>query len=320
MMFGIFSAMTVHADTGAKFSVATNNNSMQTDPKLPYFDLKMQPNTETTLSVNIYNRSGKTAKFTAWVNKATTNNNMVIDYSSREITKSPKLASALNMYKMVEPKSRLVTVPAHGVKRVNFKLKMPKKSFKGRLLGGIYVRKQISKRVKSGFTNRFNFAVAIVIRQSNPRVKPQLNLKKVALNKSILQRSIQATIENTSAAYLTSVQTEAKVYLKKKPQKIILDRKQADRSVASNSTFKFDVPLEKQTLNPGKYVLDLKFVSKNPKRTWHWKTMFTINKRSTVVKTTQQSNWWIWLIVLIVLIIISLYLWWRKRRQYENKH
>ncbi|TLQ04221.1 DUF916 domain-containing protein [Pediococcus stilesii] len=128
---GVISPRAIQADSGAKFSVSINNNSQQIDPQLPYFNLNMQPNSETNLSLNIYNRSKKAAKFTVWANKAITNNNMIIDYSARKITKSPNLPSTLNIYKMISPKVQNIQVPANGTKKIAFKLKMPDQQFNG---------------------------------------------------------------------------------------------------------------------------------------------------------------------------------------------
>lgn len=320
---GVISPRAIQADSGAKFSVSINNNSQQIDPQLPYFNLNMQPNSETNLSLNIYNRSKKAAKFTVWANKAITNNNMIIDYSARKITKSPNLPSTLNIYKMISPKVQNIQVPANGTKKIAFKLKMPDQQFNGRLLGGIYVRKQIEKSVKSGFTNRLNFATAIVIRQNNRQVKPELNLNKVRINNLNWTRTVEAGTQNVSKTYLSHVKTAAKIYPAKNPKKIVIRQKLDNRSIAPNSSFNYQLPLKNQKLKPGKYILDLKFISKKPDQIWHWKRSFVITSKNVQDVTIQHNNHlWIWIlfIALVLVIVLALYLWWRKWRRYENKH
>nr|WP_276528149.1 DUF3324 domain-containing protein [Pediococcus stilesii] len=181
----------------------------------------------------------------------------------------------------------------------------------------------MEKSVKSGFTNRFNFATAIVIRQNNRQVKPELNLNKVRINNLNWTRTVEASTQNVSKTYLSHVKTAAKIYPAKNPKKIVIRQKLDNRSIAPNSSFNYQLPLKNQKLKPGKYILDLKFISKNPDQIWHWKRSFVITSKNVQDVTIQHNNHlWIWilLIALALVIVLALYLWWRKWRRYENKH
>lgn len=310
------------ADTGAEFSVTINKNSYQADNSKPYFYLKIPPKTATMLSLNIINQSNRVNNYTVTANRALTNSNMLIDYSPMKAVAGSHLSKDLDFNNFISPKKLSVQVKAHSSKTIKLNLKMPAKRFEGIILGGIYVRKNITQKIKNGYTNRFNYVTPILLKQNNNKVVPSLKLRKVSFATQNLTSTVNVNLSNVNKAYVDDLKTHAKIYRQSKKDKVIIDDKQINRSVAPNSDFVYQVPVSGQSLKPGTYVLDFKVISTKEAKEWHWIRTFKVSpenaqKAATVSYKRMGVPNWIWTLLglLLLILLILVYLLLKKRRK-----
>ncbi|WP_196498344.1 DUF916 and DUF3324 domain-containing protein [Lacticaseibacillus paracasei] len=310
----------------SSFSVTTNQNTYQRNTELPYFDLLMGPGKTTTLSVNVINNDEATHRYTISINRAVTNTNTIIDYGQTKSEPMVGLNQKFNMTSIVSPRTQKITIPGHQQKVVKFKVTMPKITLKGVLLGGVHVRQEIEKKEESGYTNRFNFVTTLLMRQSNKSTKANLRLNKVSVTTNNIG-VINASLTNTTAAYLTDLTIKSSLFNANNSEKVIAESKQKARSVAPNTKFNYQLPLRKRKLKSGHYILDLTIVSKKTEQTWHWRQTFTISDKDAndVMRITEYyvpTPWWIWVLIglgVLLLLILLLILWLLfKRRKHDN--
>ncbi|WP_169302744.1 DUF916 and DUF3324 domain-containing protein [Lacticaseibacillus paracasei] len=310
----------------SSFSVTTNQNTYQQNTELPYFDLLMEPGKTTTLSVNVINNDVATHRYTISINRAVTNTNTIIDYGQTKSEPMVGLNQKFNMMSIVSPRTQKIAIPGHQQRVVKFKVTMPKITLKGVLLGGVHVRQEIEKKEESGYTNRFNFVTTLLMRQSNKNAKANLRLNKVSVKTNNIG-VINASLTNSTAAYLTDLTIKSSLFNANNSEKLIAESKQKARSVAPNTKFNYQLPLRKQKLKSGHYILDLTIVSKKTEQTWHWRQTFTLSDKDAndVMRITGYyvpTPWWIWVLIglgVLLLLILLLILWLLfKRHKHDN--
>ncbi len=329
LLLALSRATLVKADTTneSSFSVTMNANEYQRSDKVSYFDLQLPQGKKTTISVNIINNDDQPHNYTATINRAVTNSNTIIDYSSTTEA-MVGLEDQFNLTKMVTTPEQKVTIAAQQKKEVSFEITMPKESLKGVLLGGVHVRQEVESKVSNGYTNRFNFVTTLLMRQSNAEVKADLNLNKVSA-KAANVGVINANISNKTSAYLTDLTTTGILYNKDNEDKALLTSKQTSRSIAPNTNFDYQLPVGSRALKPGRYILDLTIISKKTNQTWHWRETFTISDKDTksialVTGYHAPTPFWVWLLIglvslLIFLLIVLLILLFKRRKNKEVK-
>lgn len=310
-------------DTGAEFSVNTLQNENQVDQNEPYFDLKLNPNQKTDLAVNVINDSDDEQTFTVMANDALTNSNLIIDYSPFKNSKKQLVNPKIGFSAISSPSKQKVTVPAHSFKKVTIKVQAPSDKFDGTILGGIYVRKELKSMVKNGYTNRFNFATAVVInRNGGKSVKiPDLKLKKASFKSDDMNNQVIASLQNSSNVYQTKLKTETKIYKQGNSSKPLVNQTNDDRSIAPNTKFDYTIPLNKAKVGNGKYILDLTITNPKTGKVWHWKEPFEVSRTDSVkanpyVKTVKTIPfiYWVYAVLLLLIVILLLVLIFKKKK------
>ncbi|QEA53820.1 DUF916 and DUF3324 domain-containing protein [Loigolactobacillus coryniformis] len=308
------------------FGVETNLPDNQLTKNVNYFDLKLDPGQQQTISVTITNSTNKEVKLKPEVNAATTNLNGVVEY-----TKTKTKADASRRYSLadyVRPEQRTVTVPAQQKKQLNLKVTMPRSQMNGVIAGGLRLQDQNATKQTAesskGTTvqNQYAYIIGIVLHQNTKTVTPQMKLGKVAASQVNYRNVINTTLRNVTATYINQLTVKAKIY-RQGSQKISYRQTNKGMQMAPNSQFAFPVRLNGQPLKAGKYTLDLVATSKDHK--WHFKHNFTIagqqatklNKRDVTIKP--DYTWLYTLIGAVVLILLIGVLWFFNRRKLKAK-
>lgn len=307
----VFFGQKVQADDGgADFSVTRDQPAAQVDSNKTYFDLKIKQNQTSNFKITISNDSDTSNDFTVSANNARTNQNLIIDYSPMKNQKKYLVNSNYNFQKIVSPTQTKVTIPPHSSKQVEFQAKMPAEKFNGEVLGGIYVRKEIKKYVKNGYTNRFNFVIPVLIHEDSPKHSPKLKLEKADFDASPLNNQIQVALKNSNLGYATGVSVEAKVYNQK--NKMVTNVKNNLRAIAPNSKFTYIIPMDNKKIKSGKYTLDLTINDPKDNKEWHWREKIVVSQKKAIQsnKTFKQIMavpiWYYIFAGLLLLIIILL--------------
>lgn len=302
------------------FSVNTVIPSNQIDREKTYFNLKMAPKQEQDVTVTLKNNIKKDITIEIGVNTAKTNTDGVVEYSESNIKKDSSLKYDISKV-VTGPGS--VVIPASSSKDVTFHISMPDNAFNGILLGGLTFQQKSSEILQSkasgtSVTNEYQYAVAMLLKENDTVVQPNLNLIQVKPDQLNSRNVITAEIQNDQAVLLSKVSVDAKIYSKggKKP---VYTSIKHDMQIAPNSHLTYPVSLNGTEMKPGEYTYHMKVTgeSNNRSKTWQFTKQFKIEAKKAkalnqsdvdVNANTNNTNWVYPLIALVLLVIVIILL------------
>ncbi len=288
-----------------RFSVETEIPENQIDKTKTYFDLMMKPDQEQILKVRAANSTDENLVIDVSVKSATTNSNGVIEYGE-SLTALDKSAPAdLSEIIQLKDGGESVELPAKSEKVDETKDKQKENT------NGLAIE------------NRYAYTVAVLLRENETVVQPELSLEKVEPTQRNARSVISATLLNHEAAYLQSMKVTANVK-NKKTNNVILEKEQEDMQMALNSIFNFPIPYEENEMEAGTYVLAMTVEGSGKK--WQFTKEFTIskeeaktfNEKDVTVKKTESKLIYLLIGLLILLLIICLFIILRLKKQ-KNK-
>ncbi len=323
LSFILFSGTAVVADN------KDSNMAFDVEPKLPenqmvkdlsYYFLKMEPGKEQDIEFTIKNNDENEGTFTVALNRARTNPNGVLDFSSHGEKKDKTLKVDFEDVATIENAD--ITIPAKSKKVVKVSLKMPKESFEGVILGGIYVTKKIDENqddkkdkeeTSVQFQNRMAYALNVMIQEKSPyEGKPDLKLKKLEPTLVNQHSTLVATFQNPMPNLLFDLSVKAEVLKKGQKDKPLEKKDQADIKLAPNSEFHYQIDWSDDKFEPGDYVF--KAVAISGEDNWVFEEPFTIKKdeannlekNRVSFKDTEKKTNLIPIIVILILVIVIL--------------
>ncbi|WP_246574097.1 DUF916 and DUF3324 domain-containing protein [Leuconostoc miyukkimchii] len=303
------------------FSVNTVIPDNQIDKSKTYFNLKLVPDQQQDIIVTLKNDTKKNITVEIGVNPAKTNSNGVVEYGKTNIKNDNSLTYPIS--DVVKGPSSLV-LPAGSSKNVTFHITMPKESFDGILLGGLTFQQKSSEvnqsdsKKNTTIQNEFAYAVAILLRENDKVVKPNLSLISVKPGQENYRNVINAEIKNNQAVLLSEVKVDAKVYAKNSKKPVYTSIKH-DMQIAPNSLFRYPISLNGTEMKPGEYTYHMKVTGKsnNQSKTWQFTKQFKIEAKKAkalnqsdvdVNANTNNTNWVYPLIALVLLVIVIILL------------
>ena len=288
-----------------RFSVETEIPENQIDKTKTYFDLMMKPDQEQILKVRAANSTDENLVIDVSVKSATTNSNGVIEYGE-SLTALDKSAPAdLSEIIQLKDGGESVELPAKSEKVDETKDKQKENT------NGLAIE------------NRYAYTVAVLLRENETVVQPELSLEKVEPTQRNARSVISATLLNHEAAYLQTMKVTANVK-NKKTNNVILEKEQEDMQMAPNSIFNFPIPYEENEMEAGTYVLAMTVEGSGKK--WQFTKEFTIskeeaktfNEKDVTVKKTESKLIYLLIGLLLLLLIICLFIILRLKKQ-KNK-
>ncbi|NSO75941.1 DUF916 and DUF3324 domain-containing protein [Enterococcus faecalis] len=285
-----------------RFSVETEIPENQIDKTKTYFDLMMKPDQEQILKVRAANSTDENLVIDVSVKSATTNSNGVIEYGE-SLTALDKSAPAdLSEIIQLKDGGESVELPAKSEKVDETKDKQKENT------NGLAIE------------NRYAYTVAVLLRENETVVQPELSLEKVEPTQRNARSVISATLLNHEAAYLQSMKVTANVK-NKKTNNVILEKEQEDMQMALNSIFNFPIPYEENEMEAGTYVLAMTVEGSGKK--WQFTKEFTIskeeaktfNEKDVTVKKTESKLIYLLIGLLLLLLIICLFIILRLKKQ-----
>ncbi|MFC6171500.1 DUF916 and DUF3324 domain-containing protein [Loigolactobacillus jiayinensis] len=326
LILGLFTWLQPAAASELTFGVETNLPDNQVTKNVNYFDLKLAPGAQQTISTTVTNLTDKAVKLKPEVNAATTNINGVVEYTKVKAKADTTLRYSLADY--VKPEQKTINIPAHQKTAVKLNVTMPAGKFNGILASGLRLQDvnalDAQKKATKGTTvqNQYAYVIGIVLHQNTQAVTPQLKLGQVAASQVNYRNVINATLRNVTATYVNQLTVKAKIYTRGS-QKVKYQQTNKGMQMAPNSKFAFPVRLNSQPLKAGKYTLDLVATSKG--RKWHFTRNFEIdgtkaaklNKRDVTIKP--DYTWLDTLIGVIILVILIGIFWFISRRKLKAK-
>ncbi|WP_334329768.1 DUF916 and DUF3324 domain-containing protein [Companilactobacillus sp. HBUAS59699] len=313
-LLGIFfDSQTVQAEN-LNFSVSATQADNQIDKKITYFDLLVKPDQGQDLTIKIQNTDSQENKYRVSINRAGTNRNGVIDYSTHGVALDKSLNPKLNLESLV-PAPTTVKVPANSTKEYTFHLNVPKKSFSGVILGGVRVQKvqdDDNKKSKGvSIVNQYAYVIGLQLQSNQDYVAPNMKLLNVKAKQYNGRNYINAYLQNPKPTIMHDLSIKARVNTKGTKDKILSTTKKM-MTMAPNSNFGFPIETNGKTLKSGKYTLILDATAEKGKYHWHFSRDFAVtNKQAskldkTSVDTHSEPNYFMWIVIAIIVILILL--------------
>lgn len=259
-------AVTVFSFGGASqasefnFAVTPKIPKNQVDKEKSYFDLLLKKGEKQTLEVELRNDTDKEVEVSTTINSATTNINGVVEYGANGLKPDKSLTYNLKDYAKAPEKVKL---PKKSKEVLKIELSSPDKDMPGSMVGGITfkeVSKEKEKKNKDAgglsIKNEFSYMVAIVSRQNEDKVKPNLNLTKAFPGQVNARNVINANLQNDKPAFINQLKLNTKITKRGKDAALYETTKEG-MQVAPNSNFDFPTPLEGQELKAGKYTMHI---------------------------------------------------------------
>lgn len=298
------------------FSVKAIPSDHQLDKTQTYFDIRVEPDTTEVLEIELKNNTENEITVLINANTAITNGNGVIDYSKVEPEVDSSLVHEFSKMADVEPE---VTLKGSETKKVEIPVKIPKESFDGIVLGGLYFTQKESGEQKTEqagvqVKNNFSYVVGVRLSETDAELKTELNLLSVVAGQTNYRNTILAKLQNPQPHILNNMNVEAYIYSAGNTQDAIYFDKKENLAMAPNSAFNYSISMNNNAFKPGKYVL--KMTVKTKGETFEFDQEFTITAEESkefndnAVELVELESQWprylIWIIVALVTVIIGL--------------
>ncbi len=328
------------------FAVTTTPPNSQIDKNITYFDIKLDPEQREELSVDLRNDTDNEVKIGISLKSATTNSNVVVEYGENLIEKDDSLMIDLEDH-VTYPET--VTLAPNSNETIVFQVTMPKTAFDGVLAGGITF-KEISENEQNenneqglSIKNEYSYVVALLMRQTENEVAPNLVLHEVEPGQINARNVILSTLQNDQKTYINQVNIQTKI-TKKGSDAVLYEENKERLQIAPNTRFAFPTSLNGAALEPGDYrIIATIFANEDEegefiretenepikyKNYWELEKEFTIDRqvaRELNAKdvTIPEDHTWIYLLigVLLLVLVVLLILWliWRKKKNEEKE-
>lgn len=288
------------------FYVSPNYNKNQ-NKESSFFDLLVQPNSKQNIGVTVYNTSKEDSNYTIEVVQSSTNKNGVIDYTDTKIKPLESAPFELEKQASYEKKLKLL---AGEKKQIDITLSIPDKPFKGEVLGGVNVTKELSKKEKSPqLSNQYSYVVGLRIREGIENNERDLSAGKAKPVVSFGKQGVTVPILNNQANSMGKLTIESVL---KRDGKEIKRETYKEREIAPNSVYPYSLSWDKQDYIPGNYQLSI-VVTDAQSHKWSFNKKFDLKakevkevKDAAVHPSKEDYSWLWWLIGLFILIILLL--------------
>lgn len=297
----------------------------QINKNISYFDLKVEPEQEQTLSLDVSN-TGKTTKrikvepVNSWTNQE---GKIVYEPSSTNYATDKTLKYSFNT--LFKEKSQLLVIKPGEKKEAKFTLQVPKTPFEGVILGA-FSAKMVDEKEEStdSITNKMQIVKAVVLRENEKEEKPKFSINKVKPSIVDSQKAVTVNIQNMSPVIITDMKINAKVYKEKS-----LKNEQAKRiekvQMAPNSNFDFPILFNTSNLEVGNYILKVSINYKNKTETFNKKfkinknSLYQLENESDLISKKSNSFIYIYIIIFILLLFLIGYIFFYKKKKKKKK-
>lgn len=312
----VYADVVLASDTSPNFSVSTIPNKYQKkDPG--YFDLDLlKVGQKTTLKMKIVNNSNEITIFDVDIMDAMTNSNLILDYSGQNL--SNQTLSGLKLSDYVFARTPIITVKPQSSVEASFDVVMPKEKFEGQIIGGIYLKKHMTKNQK-GTRNAFGYVNTVILRSGKQSLQAEPKIIKARYLSRNKVPTVEGTIKNTIQAYANMM--DVKESITDNRGKIVESKNYEARAVAPKSQSDIYFQLE-NPLEPGKYHFNIEFKTQD-KKIIKSSAPFTVGSVDAAAMNANKITLTMLLFIILLLIIVFLLifvLFDRRRRKKEQKN
>lgn len=265
---------TISQASAINFSVKAILPDSQRSTEISYFDLKVMPGETRILRVELINNSDEDIIVDASANAAITNNNGIVDYSYKDTKKD---SSAVFTFNEVASMPNEIILPKQSNKIVECVINIPKATFDGFVLGGLYFEQKEDKEGKKqgalAVGNHFSYVVGVLLSETTKEIRPELVLNQVKATQIAGNNAVIMNIHNKQAPMIKKLQLEAKFYYENetKPR---YENHQETLKIAPNKNFNYKIDLKEQPFVAGNYKVKIK--ANDGYQDWAWERQFEI--------------------------------------------
>ena len=307
----------------------------QINSDVTYFDLKMEPSQKQTIEVLLHNSSEEKVNINTKITSALTNTNGLIDYTlDNGDEKNYDASLKYPLTKIAKVKNQVEMAPKEKVK-LPITIQMPTSEYDGMILGAICFSPESTSSNTNQNTNNsmqikttIEYSIGIVLRETNQKVEPKVNLIKVNAGQTMGMNVVKASVQNSTSTVIEDMVYDAKVY-KEKGNKVLFEKKNTNYRLAPNTNVNYEIPLNDKAFKPGKYRLELLTKGKNEvdeEKEWRFTEYFIITKdqakklNEKAVNLEEKSNIIYYLIAgLIGIVGVLLLFYWRNKTKKKVK-
>ncbi|MGM0219739.1 DUF916 and DUF3324 domain-containing protein [Enterococcus sp. AZ126] len=286
----------------------------QRSKEISYFDLRVVAGETQKISIELTNDTEKEITVYASANSAITNNNGIVDYSYKDTKKD---SSAIFTFSEIASIPKEIILPKKSNKIVECTIDIPKDSFDGYVLGGLYFEQKEAKEAKNegalAVGNRFSYVVGVLLSETDREVRPELALNDVKVTQLNGKNAVIMNIQNKEAAMIKELQVDAKLYYEDetKPR---YENHQESLKMAPNTNFNYKIDLNDQPFVAGNYTVKIK--ANDGYKDWTWERKLTIREKEAKEYNAIASNlppdqkkkvpWTIIVIIIVVTLAVIL--------------
>jgi hypothetical protein len=301
-------------EVGYTIKLADNAYQKEDKRNVGYFDLVVPPGQATDLQIEIVNTSDDSSTFSVNVTNATTNGNLMLDYTP---TKVRSKALKIGVTDLLKADQSEVALAPKTSQTVTLHLTTPKEAIKGTLLGGIHVIKVLTDEEKrQGFASQAAYVKPVKIVSTTSPATPELKFSFDACEIKMINfaQRVDATVTNQAPVYLNDVKMASQI-TKKGQKKALLSRNIENGKLAPSSTFDLLIDFDKKVLTPGKYTYHITFTS--GEKNWQISKDFEVKAVDTsfVINGSSVSKSKLWRYFLLVIVVIAALLFFLIRRK-----
>lgn len=301
------------------YSVAPVIPDNQLGDTSSYFDIRVEPNQEQIIQVELSNESTEDKTVSAQLANATTNVNGLIVY---EADTNEHIDSSLTapLTEWTSLSSNEITIPAGQSTTLDITMKVPEKAFDGVKLGGLIFQEVKDEETGDGLgeqgvsvQNAYTYIIALQVSENDNEVPVDFTIGNVSPELSNGARTVVAQIQHPQPRLTGGVSIQADIY-GQNDENPIASKTMEDVAFTPNSTMPFTIEWD-QELKEGDYRLDMT-MSRNEQE-WTFQENFTVEveeeeaiNESAVTEVADDPQaiptWVIVVGVIIVIIVIAL--------------
>jgi len=283
--------------------------SNQISSENTFFDLRVSPEMNQQIFIQINNTSDEVSEFQISINPAYTNDQGFIDYTATSQDRT--LDDQFDIRKLAEVESQ-VTIPAQTSQKIPIDLKMPSKEFKGQVLGGIQVVKILPESEKAQILNSYSYTVGLKLTESDEEVERKLVLESIQTSILHGKISLIAKLENPVRDALGHLVYNVKIIDVKSNEIIQSVTFDKNMQFAPMSIYPFLLELDQEKITAGEFILQLDIAdAKNNE--WRFDERFSLSNRQiasinpTIIDEIFQSKFsWSYIILGVGILVVGI--------------
>ncbi|ALS36029.1 hypothetical protein ABID30_000706 [Enterococcus rotai] len=295
-------------DDGSGFTYKVIQPENQHNKEVGYYDLKMTPGQEQTVTIKMNNSSSEEITVEVALNSAKTNTNGVIEYGPSKLEKDKSLK--YDFADLVKGE-KTVKIPANQSIDYKLNIKMPDSQYDGVISGGIYmIQKGQTESQEAMIKNEYGYLVGMILTETDAVITPELKLNTVFAEQQNYRNAVFINYSNVTPVYLDDMTVDVQV-MKKESDEVLYDTKQNKMRMAPNSQINFPVLMNGEKMQAGDYRAHILVTAENNGK-WEWEQEFKItdeeadkfNQEDVSLLQESRVNWMT--IILIVLGVLGI--------------